>query len=161
MRYRADTITDDELDALYAERDELERRVQDWRTAAGAGIKITSQLRGQLDDVRRAMVAAGLITEATPDSDASLAALLKQGLDAFWASMRLVDEKADRQLEELVDAGRKFKAWGEEQQAHAFRAEATVARVGAALDDAEWGGPDRHDVIAEIRAALAEPKEVS
>lgn len=33
-------------------------------------------------------------------------------------------------------------------------AETAAARVGAALDDAEWGGPDRHDVIAEIRAAL-------
>lgn len=40
----------------------------------------------------------------------------------------------------------------------AEKAEAAVTRVGAALDAAEWGGPDRHDVIVEIRAALVEPK---
>jgi hypothetical protein len=43
--------------------------------------------------------------------------------------------------------------------AAAARAAAAFARVSAALDGADWGGPDRHDVIVEIRAALAEPKE--
>jgi hypothetical protein len=34
---------------------------------------------------------------------------------------------------------------------------ATVARVRQALVDADWGGPDRDDVITEIRAALDQP----
>lgn len=40
----------------------------------------------------------------------------------------------------------------------ANQAEAAVARVRAALDAADWGGPDRGDVIAEIRAALDQPE---
>jgi hypothetical protein len=33
-------------------------------------------------------------------------------------------------------------------------AEAAIARVRKALTESEWGGPERHDVITEIRAAL-------
>ncbi len=38
-------------------------------------------------------------------------------------------------------------------------AEATIGRVRAALDDADWGGPERGEVIAEIRATLDQPGE--
>lgn len=43
--------------------------------------------------------------------------------------------------------------------AAATEAQAAVQRVRTALDDAEWGGPDRADVITEIRAALDQPQE--
>jgi hypothetical protein len=42
-----------------------------------------------------------------------------------------VMEKADRECDEHIDAGRKFKAWGEEQHARAERAEAAIERVRA------------------------------
>lgn len=44
-------------------------------------------------------------------------------------------------------------------RSRAERAEAALTRIRAALNDAEWGGPDRADVISEIRTALDEPKE--
>ncbi|MFD9630112.1 hypothetical protein [Streptomyces violascens] len=87
MRHTADTINDDELDALYAERDRLQRSVQDWRTAAGASMTVADQLGAQLDNVRRAMASVGLIGDALPDSDDSLVALVKQGLDALQVCM--------------------------------------------------------------------------
>ncbi|MFE2140236.1 hypothetical protein ACFXA3_00450 [Streptomyces sp. NPDC059456] len=146
------------------EHDLLEQSVQNWRTAAGASMTLTDRLRGQLDDVRRTMADAGLIADTAPDSDASLAALVKQGLDDFWARMKQVDEKADKQLDELADTVRQFKveaekaqAWGEQEKARATRyrgkyvafreraqyAEAAIATVRSIADRwARFGSPD-------------------
>ncbi|MFH8619181.1 hypothetical protein ACH4E8_29525 [Streptomyces sp. NPDC017979] len=45
-------------------------------------------------------------------------------------------------------------------RARAEAAEAAIKRVHAALADADWGGPERADVISELRAALDEqPKD--
>lgn len=51
-----------------------------------------------------------------------------------------------------------FTAW-QDAGLRAEKAASAITRVRAALDAAEWGGPDREDVITEIRAALTEPKE--
>ncbi|WP_405531572.1 hypothetical protein OG592_27230 [Streptomyces avidinii] len=156
-RHTVDTITPEALEQLYA-------RIEDWRTAAGANMTLTDQLRGQLEQVRRVMADTGLITDTPPDSDASLAMLLKQGLDEFWARMKQVDDKADKQLEELADAGRQFKsqadqaqAWGEQQKERASRyrdryvafreraqyAEAAITTVRAIADRwARFGSTD-------------------
>ena len=48
-RHTVDTITSDALDALYAERDRLRARVQDWRTSTGAGIRLADELRAERD----------------------------------------------------------------------------------------------------------------
>lgn len=62
-------------------------------------------------------------------------------------------------LDKLGRRGDHWKAKAIVLEAARDHAEATLARVRKALDDAAWGGPDRSDVIDEIRAALAEPKE--
>lgn len=89
-RFTADTINDDELDRLYAERDRLRQRVQDWRVAAGAGMTVADRLRSQLDDVRRALVGAGLTPATDPDSDETLVELVRQGMRALDAHVAVL-----------------------------------------------------------------------
>ncbi|MEU0667161.1 hypothetical protein ABZ508_02710 [Streptomyces lavendulocolor] len=48
-RHTADTITDDELDRLYAELARLRDRVEAWRAATGAGVHLTDKLRAERD----------------------------------------------------------------------------------------------------------------
>jgi hypothetical protein len=73
-----------------------------------------------------------------------------------------VMEKADRECDEHIDAGRKFKAWGEEQHARAERAEAAIARARAVEE--HWrhafiasGNAGGAHALAMVRAALDEP----
>jgi hypothetical protein len=76
-----------------------------------------------------------------------------------------VMEKADRECDEHIDAGRKFKAWGEEQHARAERAEAAIARVGETATAWEQMPRDRyvyiHEAARSVRAALEEPGETT
>lgn len=49
-------------------------------------------------------------------------------------------------------------ALGGELDTRAEQAEAAIERVRRALHDGDYGGPERGDVIAEIRAALDQPE---
>ena len=48
-RIPLDELTSDALDQLYAERDRLRARVQDWRTSTGAGLRLVDELRAERD----------------------------------------------------------------------------------------------------------------
>lgn len=95
----------------------------------------------QLDDIKRAMLDTGLINDGDPYSHADLADVIRQAIAADRERMRQVDEKADQQLDDIADAAKKFKAWGEEQRARAEQAEEAARR---ALDQRQEMAAERY-----------------
>ncbi|MEV6081814.1 hypothetical protein AB0L80_43125 [Streptomyces sp. NPDC052069] len=154
-RIALDDLTSDALDQLYDERD----RYRTAWTSARSRVKRAKRTRDgelrwangmwsdalrDLDRYRKAWTSARHRAAMYLQSNRNFAASLDNG-HAVQLHAERVARSAAQDAATAID--------------HQLTAEAALARVRAALNDADWGGPDRHDVITEIRTALDQPQQ--
>ncbi|MFD4738696.1 hypothetical protein ACFWNQ_15185 [Streptomyces virginiae] len=157
VRHTADTITDDELDELYARADKSERHFQ---LTAGH----LEETLGRLGEARSALAAEAdlsrRVLERAEQAEAALAQARRDQLTdgeaiSYWTDAAALARDhsywADRARASTILQARRWAA-------RARTAEAALARVRKLADD--WAVLRTHGSAAyELRATLDEPKE--
>ncbi|MFI8865319.1 hypothetical protein ACIGNW_00150 [Streptomyces sp. NPDC053707] len=122
----------------------------------------TDAVRAELNAMRRDM------GSSEDDGMSTAVSRIRAALQSVSHETPVPDDPRVTELEAAVARLRNFRnRWAAHAgrligravtaEARVTELEAEVARVRQALIDADWGGPDRDDVITEIRAALDAP----